>query len=422
MFALVDCNNFYVSCERVFNQKLEGRPVIVLSNNDGCAVARSNEAKALGIKMGAPLFSLKELIKQHSIVALSSNYALYGDMSNRVMTLLREFSPSVEVYSIDEAFIQMNGLAGQWESLSLLGKTIRQRVKMWTGLPVCVGMAPTKTLAKIANHLAKKRSEFQGVCDLSALSEAERCAYFCSLDVGEVWGVGRRIAQHLHNMRIDTVEDLRNANTQLIRSRFGVVMERTVCELQGMPCLALEEMTPPKQQIISSRSFGSMVCSYDELREAVASYLLRAAEKMRAQESICCAVHVFIETNRFRVNDPQYANGVTIPLTEATADSRRLVAAALYGLKRIFKAGYYYKRAGVILMQLSPAAMRQSTLFGHASIQDDVIMQTVDSINKRFGRSAITLASAGVHHGWHMLAERRSPCYTTQWDDVPAAR
>lgn len=419
MFALVDCNNFYVSCERVFNPRLEGRPVIVLSNNDGCAVARSNEVKALGVAMGAPWFQLKELAKQHGIIALSSNYTLYGDMSNRVMTILRDFSPKIEVYSIDESFLQVDGLDGLWSSPTVMGQTIRQRVRMWTGLPVCVGIAPSKTLAKLANHLAKKRPEFNSVCDIASLSAADTKTYLASLEVGQVWGVGRRIAQRLQQMNIETIEDLRSASPKMIRTHFGVVMERTVNELRGMSCISLEEVAPPKQQIISSRSFGAMVGTYEELREAVSTYMLSAAEKMRRQQSICNGIHVFVETNRFRLQDAQYCNGMTVPLTEASDDSRRLVAAALYGLKRIYRPGYLYKKAGVMLMDLTPASVRQTSLFSKVNPQQQKTIQAMDQLNLMYGKSTIYLASAGIQHRWSTLFENRSPRYTTRWDELP---
>ncbi|MGZ5780221.1 MAG: Y-family DNA polymerase [Burkholderiaceae bacterium] len=419
MFALVDVNNFYVSCERVFNPKLEGRPVIVLSNNDGCAVARSNEVKALGVPMGTPWFQLKDLAKKHGIIAFSSNYTLYGDMSNRVMAILRDFSPQVEVYSIDESFLQLDGLNGLWASPTAMGQTIRHRVRMWTGLPVCVGIAPSKTLAKLANHLAKKRTEFNSVCDMASLSATETKTYLASLDVGEVWGVGRRIDKRLQDMHIETVQDLRSADPKMIRSHFGVVMERTVNELQGISCLALEEVAPPKKQIISSRSFGAMVTSYDELREAVSTYMLTAAEKMRAQQSICHGVHVFIHTNRFREQDPQYSNGITIPLTEATDDSRRLVAAALYGLKRLYRPGYLYKKVGVMLMDLAPGSIRQASLFSNVDPRSEKMMQAMDGLNTKYGRSTIYFASAGIQHRWSAMFENRTPRYTTRWEEVP---
>ncbi|MDB5762878.1 MAG: protein DNA-repair protein, partial [Herminiimonas sp.] len=422
MFALVDCNNFYVSCERVFNPKLEGQPVVVLSNNDGCAVARSNEVKALGVPMAAPWFKLKDLARQHGIVALSSNYTLYGDMSNRVMQILRGYSPNVEVYSIDESFLQLDGLLGIWKSYDELGQAIRQRVKMWTGLPVCMGIAPSKTLAKLANHLAKKRPEFDSVCDLSALNDRETRNYLSSLDVREVWGVGRRIANRLHGMGIETVQALREAEPKLLRQQFGVVMERTGTELRGFSCLALEEIAPAKKQIISSRSFGAMVITYDELRESVSTYTARAAEKLRRQASTCSGIHVFVQTNPFREQDVQYNNGMTVPLTEATSDTRRLTAAALYGLKRIYRPGYLYKKAGVMLMELAPAAVRQASLFREQDPHSENVMRVIDGLNRDHGRNTIYLASAGIQQGWTALFENRTPRYTTRWDELPIAK
>jgi DNA polymerase V len=422
LFALVDVNNFYVSCERVFNPKLQNRAVVVLSNNDGCAVARSNEVKALGVKMGTPWFQMQDLARKHKIIALSSNYTLYGDMSNRVMTILRDYSPNVEVYSIDESFVSMNGMRSLWDSPTMMGQAMRRRVLQWTGLPVCVGIAPSKTLSKLANHLAKKKPEFNGVCDVTALSENELRAYFSTLDVGEVWGIGRRISERLQNMGIDTVQALRDTSPKDLRQHFGVVMERTVNELRGMSCLSLEEISPAKKQIISSRSFGTMVTSYEELREAVSTYMLTAAEKLRQQNSNCLGVHVFIHTNRFREQDEQYSNGMTIPLTEATNDSRRLIAAALYGLKRIYQPGYLYKKAGVMLMNLSPAAVRQASLFREADQRSDKVMKAMDALNAAQGRNTIYLASAGIQHNWTALFENKTPCYTTRWEDLPKAK
>ncbi|TCS32899.1 DNA polymerase V [Paucimonas lemoignei] len=422
VYALVDCNNFYVSCERVFNPALEGRPVVVLSNNDGCAVARSNEVKALGVPMGAPWFQLKDLAKQHGIVALSSNYTLYADMSNRVMTILRDFSPHVEVYSIDESFLCLDGLAGLWKSYDALGQAIRQRVRQWVGLPVCVGIAPSKTLSKLANHLAKKKPEFNGVCDLTTLTEAELCRYFSALDVGKVWGVGRQIAKRLSYLGIDTVQTLRDAEPKLMRQHFGVVMERTCNELRGLSCLSLEEVLPPKKQIVSSRSFGTMVTRPDELREAVSSYMARAAEKLRHERSICGAIHVFVQTNRFRQQDAQYHNGVTIPLTEATSDTRRMTAAALYGLRRIYRPGYSYKKAGVMLLDLIPETVRQASLFREPDERSEKVMQVLDGLNRDYGRNTLYLASCGIQQRWSMLAQNRSPRYTTRWDELPTAK
>jgi DNA polymerase V len=422
MFALVDCNNFYVSCERVFDPKLEGRPVVVLSNNDGCAVARSNEVKALGVRMGAPWFQMKELAQQHGIVALSSNYTLYGDMSNRVMQILRDFSPLVEVYSIDESFLRVDGLLTLWGNYAVLGHAIRQRVKQWTGLPVCVGIGPTKTLAKLANHLAKKRPEFDSVCDLSAMDETELVSYFSSVEVGEVWGVGRRIAAKLESMSITTVQQLRETEPKSMRQQFGVVMERTVAELQGVSCLALEEVSPPRKQIVSSRSFGQMVTTLQELREAVSTYTARAGEKLRADRSLCSAVHVFIQTNSFRQQGKQYSNGIVVPLTEATNDTRRLTAAALFGLKRIYLPGYQYKKAGVTLMELYSEIVRQASLFQEANNRSEKLMRLMDTLNSDYGRNTLYLASCGVQQVWSARFELRTPRYTTCWHELPLVR
>jgi DNA polymerase V len=423
LFALVDVNNMYVSCERVFNPKLEARPVIVLSNNDGCAVARSNEVKALGVKMGTPWFQLKDLAKRHGIIALSSNYALYGDMSNRIMTILRDYSPQVEIYSIDECFLGLTDLGSLWASPAALGQAMRQRVRQWTGLPVCVGIAPTKTLAKLANHIAKKRPVFNGVCDLSAMPAGEQDALLATIDVGEVWGVGPRIAPRLKTAGIETVRALRDASPAWLRAQFGVVMERTGVELRGLSCLGLEEVATAKKQIISSRSFGQMVLTLDELREAVSTYMTRAAEKLRHQGSVCGVVQVFVQTNQFRSQDPQYSNAITIPLTVSTSDTRRLIGAALYGLEQIYRPGYFYKKAGVVLIDITDATVEQKTLFTSAlDLEKSAkLMAALDVLNQRFGSDTVSVGSVGLHKQWAMRREHKTPCYTTRWSDVPVA-
>lgn len=371
--------------------------------------------------MAAPWFQLQELAKKHQIVALSSNYALYGDMSNRVMTILREFSPNVEVYSIDESFLQIESLSLLWPTWPTLGQEIRRRVSVWTGLPVCVGFGQTKTLAKLANHLAKKNSEFDGVCDLGQLGKNQTTEYFRHLEVSQVWGVGRRIEARLNAMGIRNVLELQQSCPKRIRQHLGVVMERTVNELRGISCLELEEVTPPKKQIVASRAFGEMVYTYDELGEAVSTYMQRAAEKLRAQNSVCHNIYVFIETNRFREQDAQYNNGMSVPLTSATNDSRRLVAAALYGLRRIYRPGYAYKKAGVMLTELAPVTIRQGALFAVANPKSDHLMAALDALNVAYGRNAVYLASAGIQHRWSTLFESRTPRYTTQWAEVPRA-
>lgn len=424
IFALVDVNNFYVSCERVFQPQLEHVPMVVLSNNDGCAVARSAEVKALGVKMGTPWFKMKALAREHGILALSSNYTLYGDMSNRATAVLRDFSPDIEVYSVDESFLRVEAVAHLYGGVTAMGQQIRQRVKQWTGLPVCVGCGPTKTLAKIANHLAKKNPEFEGVCDLHAIPRPERLQWMSQLEVGEVWGVGKRIAKRLNAMGVETVLDLRNISIKEIRAQFGVVMERTCNELRGISCLELEDVAPSKQQIMSSRSFGSPVTALAELREAVASYVSRAAEKLRAQQSVSAAIHVFIQTNRFKESDLQYSEGLLVPLPDPTDDTRLLASAATLGLSLIFKPGYQYKKAGIMLTLISDKAKRQQTLFDDPlqRAQSAKLMAAMDAINAEFGRDTVRTGANGTDKRWAMRSENRSPRFTTRWDELPIAK
>jgi len=424
IFALVDVNNFYVSCERVFQPQLEHVPMVVLSNNDGCAVARSAEVKALGVKMGTPWFKMKALAKEHGILALSSNYTLYGDMSNRATAVLRDFSPDIEVYSVDESFLRVESVAHLYGGVTAMGQQIRQRVKQWTGLPVCVGCGPTKTLAKIANHLAKKNPEFEGVCDLHAIPRPERLWWMSQLAVGEVWGVGKRIAKRLNAMGVETVLDLRNISIKEIRAQFGVVMERTCNELRGISCLELEDVAPAKQQIISSRSFGSPVTALAELREAVASYVTRAAEKLRAQGSVSAAVQVYIQTNRFKESDRQYNEGLLVPLSDPTDDTLLLASAAILGLGLIFKPGYQYKKAGIMLTLISDKVKRQETLFDDPlqRAQSAKLMAAMDAINAEFGRNTVRAGATGTEKRWAMRSENRSPRFTTRWDELPIAK
>jgi len=397
---------------------------VVLSNNDGCAVARSAEVKALGVKMGTPWFKMKELTREHGILALSSNYTLYGDMSNRATAVLRDFSPDIEVYSVDESFLRVESVAHLYGGMTAMGQQIRQRVKQWTGLPVCVGFGPTKTLAKIANHLAKKNPEFDGVCDLHAIPRPERLWWMSQLEVGEVWGVGKRIAKRLNAMGVETVLDLRNISIKEIRAQFGVVMERTCNELRGISCLELEDVAPAKQQIMSSRSFGSPVTTLAELREAVASYVSRAAEKLRAQGSVSAAVQVYIQTNRFKESDLQYSEGLVVPLPDPTDDTRLLSRAATLGLGLIFKPGYQYKKAGIMLTLISDKAKRQQTLFDDPlqRAQSAKLMAAMDAINAEFGRDTVRTGANGTEKRWAMRSENRSPRFTTRWDELPIAK
>lgn len=416
--ALVDCNNFYVSCERVFDPRLESRPVVVLSNNDGCAVARSNEVKALGVKMGTPWYQMKDLAQEHGIVAYSSNYALYADMSNRVMEILGEYSPDQEIYSIDECFLGLDGIS----HLDLIeyGKQIRRQVKQWTGIPVCVGIAETKTLAKLANHCAKKAlAGSDGVCDFNRMTLTELSRLFGGIEVGEVWGIGRQLTRKLGDRSIRTVEDLRTADAKTLRREFSVVVERTVTELNGIPCMELEAVVPNKQQIQSSRSFGSYVYDLPQLREAVASYIAIAAEKLRRQGSLAGMVQVYIRTNPHK-EAPQYQRGLTIPLPEATDDTLRLTRAALWGLKRIYRHGFAYQKAGVALLDLTDKANTQMSLFSSAK-DNTCLMQVMDRINATWGRGTLRSAAEGIERGWKMKREQMSPGYTTNWAQLPVA-
>ncbi len=417
--ALVDGNNFYVSCERVFNPALENRPVVVLSNNDGCVVSRSNEAKALGIRMGVPFFEIRPLVKSHRLVWLSSNYALYGDMSARMMALLGEFAPQQEIYSIDECFLDFSGMTGD---ASDYGRKIRQCVRQYLGITTCVGIGASKTLAKLANHVAKTRQQYGGVFDWSLLPASTREALMSELDAGEVWGVGRKLVLQLRSMGIHTVLDLQRANAALIRKRCSVVLERTVAELNGVPCLGLEEVAPRKAQILASRSFGQPVTALGDLHEAVMSYVIRAAERLRAQRSACTHVTVFMHTNQFRTNTPQYNPAMLVPLSVATDDTRRLCAAARFGLERIYRPGYQYKKAGVMFTGLHPAASTQADLFsGYERPRATRLMAAMDSINAIYGTNTATFAGAGIRQPWRMQTAQKSPRYTTSWNELAVA-
>lgn len=416
--ALIDVNNFYVSCERVFNPKLTNRPVVVLSNNDGCAVARSNEVKALGVGMGAPWFKFKDLAKQHGIVALSSNYALYADMSNRVMSILREYSPDQEVYSIDESFLDLTGF--QSRDLVRYGQHMRKRILKWTGLPVCVGIGTTKTLSKLANHCAKKRPVFNGVCNFNTMDPHELDSLLAEIEVGEIWGVGRKLAPKLEALGFKSVLDLKRSNPEHLRQQFSVVMEKTIRELNGTVCIELEEMAPAKKQIISSRSFGHPVRDYVSLAESITLYMSRAAEKLRLQQSFAGSVYVYIRTSPFKPDDPFYSNGMTIPLPSPTDDTRQLVNAVLWGLKLIYKPNYNYAKAGVMLSEIVPAGGVQTDLFSQpqASPKSSALMNTMDHINRKMGKESIKLASEGFRRPWKMKQENKSPSYTTRWGQV----
>lgn len=416
--ALIDVNNFYVSCERVFNPKLVGKPVVVLSNNDGCTVARSNEVKALGVGMGAPWFKFKDLAKQHGIIALSSNYALYADMSNRVMSILRQYSPDQEVYSIDESFLDLTGF--QSRDLIQYGQDMRQRILTWTGLPVCVGIGTTKTLSKLANHCAKKRPVFNSVCNFNTMSSNDLDHLLGQVEVGEIWGVGRKLAPKLQALGFNTVLDLKRANPERLRQQFSVVMEKTIRELNGTVCIELEEIAPAKKQILSSRSFGYPVRDYNSLAESITLYMSGAAEKLRRQQSFAGSVYVYIRTSPFKPDEPFYSNGMTISLPSATDDSRQLVNAALWGLKQIYKPDYNYAKAGVMLSEIVTIEGVQTDLFSQTQVskKSTALMTVMDNINHKMGKESIKLASEGFTRPWKMRQENKSPSYTTNWNEI----
>ena len=412
--ALVDCNNFYVSCERLFQPNLAGKPVVILSNNDGCVVSRSQEVKDLGIAMAAPWFKLKDIAKKHGIIALSSNYTLYADLSNRVMRLLTQFSPNMEVYSIDECFLELTGM----DALSRHGQRMRQAVKQCVGIPVCVGIAQSKTLAKLANHVAKKLPG--GVCNFNELPEEELDALLDRIEVGEVWGVGRRTTARLQEMGIGSVLNLKRASAHRIRSEFGVVIERTVAELNGTACLELDEITPPRQQIICSRSFGIPVVHLSDLEQAVVSYTSRAAEKLRRQHSMACCVQVSIRTNPHQT--PQYQPVLTVPLAAPTNDTRLLCHATLSGLRQVYRSGYAYQKAGVVLSGIIASVDRPRTLFDETPAQSGALMATIDGINRRMGSGTVKFLGEGVRKSWAMKRGRVSQRYTTELDELAVAK
>lgn len=420
--ALVDCNNFYVSCERMFNPKLIGKPIVVLSNNDGCAVSRSNEAKALGVKMGEPWFKMEKLAKQHGIIALSSNYVLYGDVSSRVMSILSGFSPRQEIYSIDESFLDLDAFSPEF--LLDYGQTIRQAIKQNVGIPVCVGIADTKTLAKLANHCAKKElCGGNGVCDFGRLNEQERRVLFSGIPVNEIWGVGRRVTERLRTLNIETVEDLRAASPKFIRDQFSIVLERTVDELNGIRSIEIEKASKARQQIIVSRSFGKTVTALNDLAESVSYFTTKAAEKLRYDGSVAASVCVYIRTNPFNENEPHYERSIITSLAEPSDDSRTLGSAALTGLRKIFRSGYRYKKSGVILLGLQSKLTVQATLFddAHKHAKSDNMMRVLDAINMKMGPGSVTIAASGIQNTWAMRREKKSPNYTTAWDELPMA-
>ncbi|HMB93376.1 MAG TPA: Y-family DNA polymerase [Rhodothermales bacterium] len=414
-FALVDCNNFYVSCERVFDPSLARVPVAVRSNNDGCIIARSNEVKAMGVPMGAPYFQYKKLLARHGTRIFSSNYALYGDMSSRVMAVLGQCAPDVEVYSIDEAFLHLAG-NGQAEGQA---REARQRVLQWTGIPTSIGIAPTKTLAKIANRFAKKHPEWEGVFDMTQRKDVDDLLHIVTVE--DVWGIGTQRRKLLNKHGIHTARELRDANEKWIQQRLTITGLRTVYELRGISCLPLEEVPTPKKGITSSRSFGEPVTDLGPLSEAVSSYVTRAAEKLRGQVSICGMLTVFITTKDFG-KGPHYTNSRTATLPEPTAYTPLLIRYAEACLEKIYRPGYRYRKAGVMLTAIQPKGSTQAHLFESADHSvNGALMEVVDEINGRWGRGTVFFAASGTKQAWAMKQVQRSPRYTTRWEEVPDA-
>lgn len=419
--ALVDANNFYATCEHLFRPDLkrDGKIVVVLSNNDGCVVARSAEAKAIGIKMAAPWFAMKDLARKHNVIAFSSNYTLYADMSNRLMDILGEFAPTQEIYSIDESFLDLSGC----HDIRERAYAMREKVNRWTGLTVCVGIGPSKTLAKLANAIAKKHPRSKGVFDFNQLNTRQVESVLSNLGIAEVWGIGRRLSENLSAMGIETVLQLRDADPASLRARFGVVVEKTIRELREEECLSLEEITPPRKQIVSSRSFGAPVTELNDLADAVTHFVTTAAGKLRSQKSTAGLLTVFILTDRFREDKPQYNPSFSVPLPQATADTTVLANYAAVALKKIFKSGYEYKKAGVYLADIGSDHVVQADLFAAPEPESSSqLMSTLDAINAKYGRGTLRLANDGASDAWAMRAENKSPAYTASWNEIATCR
>lgn len=420
MIGLIDANNFYVSCERVFQPPLEGVPVGVLSNNDGCVIARSPELKALGVDLGVPAYQLQTLQRQQGIKLVSSNYELYGDMSARMRAVIETFSPWVEPYSIDEVFARFDGISS--DELETRCRQLRQQVRRLTGLPVCVGVAATRTLAKLANHIAKKMPAYRGVCVLHAESDATRLL-MQRITIDQLWGIGRRLVERLHLMDIHSVWELRCADPKRIRRRFSVNLERTLLELRGISCLERHDGNDAKQRIMTSRSFGRLTGEFDDLREAVRQHAQRGAEKLRRQRGLARAVLVFLRTNRHRTEHIQYNPSAIVELDHPTADSRLIAAAAGQALTRIYRPRHWFMKAGVMLLDLVDAERQQLALFDTPQRaaereRSERLMATLDTLNRCMGRGTVRLGMPRSDAAWHLRCGYLTPRCTTRWDEI----
>ena len=414
MFALIDCNNFYVSCERVFNPKLNKKPVVVLSNNDGCAISRSDEAKVLGIPMGAPAFKYEKLFKKNDVRVFSSNFPLYGDMSNRVMSILSKFTPNIEVYSIDEAFLKFEGFNCDLESYC---NEIKNTVLKWTGIPISIGLAPTKALAKVANRISKKFPErTSGVYLIDSSNKKENALKW--LKIEDVWGIGFKHGKRLRNIKINTAYDFTNLEDNWVRKNMSVVGVRLKKELEGKPVLDLEEVRSPKKAIATTRSFRGTITDYEKIKERISTFAICCAEKLRSQNSNCNSIYVFIRSNKFQKNKRQYRNGILMTIPFSTNSNMIISKYAVEGLRKIFRKGINYKKAGTLVMGLDSSESHQLNLFENENPKHKTLMKTIDYIQKKEGQSKIKLASQDLRKRWKMKQESLSPNYTCKINDI----
>ena len=416
MYALVDCNNFYVSCERVFQPQLNGKPVVVLSNNDGCAIARSEEAKAVGIDMGTPIHLANDLIEKHGVKLFSSNYTLYGDMSNRVYDVLSQYACHIENYSIDESFLYLGDMV-RYGNLSTLATTIKGRVRDWTGIPVSIGIAPTKTLAKLANRYAKKKNREEGIYALDTPEKIEAVLKWCQ--VGDVWGIGRQYAKKLNDMGIFTAYEFTQMPEEWIRRNMTVVGQRMYNELRSIPTIQLEEVLPAKKGICTSRSFGTLITEKDEIKKAVASFVSKCAFKLRKQNSCTGIMQVFIQTNVFREQDDQYHRQVTMRIPSPTNSTNLMLVYAMQAVDMLYKKGYNYHKAGVVVSAIVPNQEVQGSLWDEEhKLQNGKLMTALDSINKYMGVDTVKYAVQGDSKKWKLRSDYLSQCYTTRLEDI----
>ena len=411
--ALVDCNAFYASCERIFNPKLLGQPIVVLSNNDGCIITRSYEAKKLGIKMGEPYFKAKKIIEKNNVKVFSSNYALYGDISQRVMEILLSFSPDVEIYSIDEAFLGFKGFKN-YELLKYC-QHIRNTIQKWVGIPVSIGLGSTKTLSKIANNLAKKNIHYKGVCILENKEKIDKALN--ETEIESVWGIGKKLSKFLKNYNICNAKQFTFLDRKWVRKNMGIVGEKIQLELKGISCLELELLPSIKKSCCVSRSFSRPIETIKELKESIANYGSRAAEKIREEELIANSIGIFVLTNHFNKKEKQYSNSIKLQLDYPTNNSMIIVKKAVEGIERIFKKGYRYKKTGIILYDLNNSTSVRG-LLDYDRSRSESLMKSLDEINSRYGSSTLKIAAEGMNRGWQMQRNYVSPCYTTSFKDI----